>query len=83
MTEATINTFNSAMKRLSKAFDINDPESVKGAIAKMKVKENIKVSYCVAYTVFLKFQGKTWETPRYRYRQKLPEFLPMKRKSIH
>ncbi|MDX1813221.1 MAG: site-specific integrase [Candidatus Bathyarchaeia archaeon] len=76
MTDATIKTFNSAMKRLSKSADISDPESVKEAIAEMKVKENTKVSYCVAYTVFLKFQGKTWKPPRYRYRQKLPEFLP-------
>jgi integrase/predicted RNA-binding Zn-ribbon protein involved in translation (DUF1610 family) len=76
MTEATIKTFSSAMNRLAKVSDINNPESVKEAIAEMDVKENTKVSYCVAYTVFLKFQGKKWEPPRYRYRQKLPEFLP-------
>lgn len=76
MTNATIKTFNASMKRLVKSADINDPESVKEAIANMKVTENTKVSYCVAYTVFLKFQGKTWKSPRYKYRQKLPEFLP-------
>jgi integrase len=76
MTDSTIKTFNSAMKRLAKFADLNNPESAKEAIARIRVKENTKVSYCVAYTVFLKFQGKSWESPRYKYHQKLPEFLP-------
>jgi integrase len=76
MTAATVKTFNSVMRRLAKICDVSDPESVKETIAKMKVTENTKVSYCVAYTVFLKFVGKTWSPPRYKYRQKLPPFLP-------
>ena len=76
MKPATIRTFSSAMKRLSKTSDINNPESVKEGLGKMQVTENTKVSYCVAYTVFLKFQGKSWFAPRYKYRQKLPPFLP-------
>jgi integrase/predicted RNA-binding Zn-ribbon protein involved in translation (DUF1610 family) len=76
MKPATIRTFNSAMMRLSKIADINNPESVKEALGKIRVTENTKVSYCVAYTVFLKFQGKSWCAPRYKYRQKLPPFLP-------
>ena len=76
MTNSTIVTFNSAMKRLLKVANLNNPESVKEALAKMDVEENTKVSYCIAYTVFLRFLGKTWLMPKYTYRQKLPEFLP-------
>jgi integrase len=76
MTDATIKTFNGTMKRLAKIANLNNSENVKEAIARMKVEENTKVSYCVAYTVFLNFLGKTWKTPKYKYRQKLPEFLP-------
>jgi integrase len=76
MTSSTIVTFNSVMKRLLKVANLNDPESVKEALAKMNVEENTKVSYCVAYTVFLRFMGKTWAMPKYTFRQKLPEFLP-------
>ena len=76
MKPATTRTFNSAIQRIAKTADINNPESVKEALAKMRVTENTKVSYCVAYTVFLKFQGKSWCAPRYKYRQKLPPFLP-------
>jgi integrase len=76
MTNNTIKTFNSTMKRLAKVADLNNPENVKEAIARMKVKENTKVAYCIAYNVFLRFLGKTWAMPKYTYNQKLPDFLP-------
>ena len=76
MKPATIRTFNSALKRLAKTANINNPESVKESLAKMQVTENTKVGYCVAYAIFLKFQGKSWNPPRYKYREKLPQFLP-------
>ena len=47
------------MKRLVKVVNLNDPESVKAVLAKLDVDENTKVSYCVAYTVFLRFLGRT------------------------
>ena len=56
--------------------NLNDPETFKVALTKMKVGENTKVSYCIAYTAFLRFVGKTWKPPKYTYQQKLPEFLP-------
>ena len=76
MANSTVITFNHAMTRLSKVANLNDPESIKEALAKMDVDENTKVSYCVAYTVFLRITGKTWKPPKYTFRQKLPEFLP-------
>jgi integrase/ribosomal protein L37AE/L43A len=76
MTQSTIRTFNNAITRLAKVSDLNDSESVKEALSKMDVTQNTKVSYCVAYTVFLRFIGKTWNPPKYSFQQKLPEFLP-------
>jgi integrase/predicted RNA-binding Zn-ribbon protein involved in translation (DUF1610 family) len=76
MTNSTVKTFNQEMTRLAKVANVNDPESIKEALAKMDVDENTKVAYCIAYTVFLRFVGKTWKAPKYTFRQKLPEFLP-------
>jgi integrase len=64
------------MKRLTKIADINDPESVKAALAILKIEEGTKSTYCAIYQSFLKFAGKTWSRPKYECRQKFPEFLP-------
>ena len=76
MTNSTVKTFNQAMTRMAKVANLNDPETVKEELAKIDVVENTKVSYCIAYTVFLRFIGKTWKAPKYTFQQKLPEFLP-------
>jgi hypothetical protein len=76
MTNSTVKTFNQAMTRMSKVANLNDPETFKEALTKIDVVENTKVSYCIAYTVFLRFVGKTWKAPKYTFQQKLPEFLP-------
>jgi integrase len=74
--ESTIASFNQYLRRLARSADLNDPESVKEALAKMKLAENSKASYCVAYKAFLKFQGKTWKAPKYTFQQPIPEFMP-------
>jgi integrase/recombinase XerC len=42
----------------------------------MNICENTKVIHCYAYDAFLKYLGKTWNKPKYQYREKLPEFIP-------
>jgi integrase len=64
------------MRRLKKIADINDPESVITALARLRIEENTKSTYFAAYELFLKFAGKTWSRPKCEYSQKLPEFLP-------
>ena len=76
MANSTVLAFGRAMRRMAKVANLNDSESVKEALSKLEIEENTKVSYCVAYTTFLRFLGKTWNMPKYTYRQKLPEFIP-------
>jgi integrase/rubredoxin len=76
LAESTIAKFSYSMRRLSKLADIDDPESVKEAVSKMKIDTNTKYFYCSVYESFLKFQNKTWRRPKYDYCQRLPEFLP-------
>jgi integrase len=68
--------FSNTMRGLFKKSNIFEPESVKEAIARLPIQENTKVTYCVVYSTFLKFIGKSWIMPKYTYRQKLPEFVP-------
>jgi integrase len=77
MANSTVLSFGRAMRRLAKISNLNEPESVKEALAKLNITENTKVSYCVAYSAFLRFLGRTWKMPKYTYRQTLPEFIPM------
>jgi integrase len=76
MQPSSVKTFSRSINRLSKIANLNDPEDVKEAISKLKIDENTKVSYCSAYDAFLRSIGKTWKPPKYRFTQKLPEFLP-------
>src|ERR1035437_4475636 len=76
LADSIVVTFNRILKRLAKISNLAEPESVKEALAKEPIQENTKVTYCVAYQTFLQFIGKTWNPPKYKYRQKLPEFLP-------
>jgi len=56
--------------------NLHDPESVKLTIAKQeKWSPTMKEHAVVAYTCYLKMQGKTWDPPKYRRIAKLP-FIP-------
>jgi integrase len=76
MANSTVTEFGRVLRRLSKVADLNNPETIKEALAKMEIDENTKATYCAVYTSFLKSIGKTWKPPKYTFRQKLPEFLP-------
>ncbi|MCW4003702.1 MAG: tyrosine-type recombinase/integrase [Candidatus Bathyarchaeota archaeon] len=76
LSETTITNTNNKLTQLSKLCNINDPEAVKEALSKKAIKPNSKAAYVVAYNGFLKWQGKTWEAPRYQFVQPIP-FIPL------
>jgi integrase len=73
----TIRSRANLLKWLSnKKADLNDPETVKMAIANAtNWCETTKLLAATAYDSFLKWQGKAWIPPRYKQIQKLP-FIP-------
>jgi integrase len=74
--DGTIRTYTNYLKRLARHADLDDPESVKEYLAKIQKAKNTKAAYCVAYTVFLSWQERTWKPPKYSSRSPIPEFLP-------
>jgi integrase len=71
----TQTTYSGCLNRLNRYADLDNPESVKAYIATKK-NDNTKSNYCVAYTSFLEWQGKTWKAPKYRVSSPIPEFIP-------
>jgi transcription initiation factor TFIIIB Brf1 subunit/transcription initiation factor TFIIB len=52
-----------------------DPESIKEAIGKHKVKNGTKIVFVAAYDAFTRMQKITWEPPKYIQEEHLP-FIP-------
>jgi integrase len=75
-SEVTIDDWSYKLDRLAKNSDLDNPESVKKYLAFRDWAQSTKHSICVAYTAFLKWQGKTWTAPKYVGIQKIPEFIP-------
>jgi integrase len=75
-SEATIRLNRSVLRTLAeRGADLLNPESVKEVIAKQHWSENRKRNVIIAYSSFLKFNGLTWERPRYNVTRKFP-FIP-------
>jgi len=74
---ATIRTNSGALRALlARHADLMDPESVKEALAReQKWSPNRRRNVITAYTLFLKFNGMTWEPPRCNVTRKIP-FIP-------
>ncbi|MEM3880868.1 MAG: tyrosine-type recombinase/integrase [Candidatus Bathyarchaeia archaeon] len=75
-SEHTIKGWSQKLRRLADNADLEDPESVKRFLASLDIAESSKHAFCVAYTAFLKWQGKSWTLPKYKGTQKIPEFIP-------
>jgi len=75
-SEYTIREWSQKLRRLSKEADLNDPLSIKKFLAVLDIAESSKHAYCTTYTAFLKWQGRTWQPPKYKLSQKIPEFIP-------
>ncbi|MCW4002446.1 MAG: tyrosine-type recombinase/integrase [Candidatus Bathyarchaeota archaeon] len=71
--ETTAQTYFKILQMLAKnGANLNDPESVKEAIAKQNCGKGRKWNLVKAYTLFLKMQGQTWEKPKYYPIEKIP-----------
>ncbi|MFX1521534.1 MAG: hypothetical protein ACFFCD_16625 [Promethearchaeota archaeon] len=58
--------------------DLRNPESVKEAIARQKIKDGTKIQYVYAYKAFTKMLKISWELPKYTQEENLP-FVPEER----
>ena len=73
---STITTRERLLRTLAKrGANLNDPDSIKEAIAKQEWCNKRKMNAADAYTAYLRMHNQTWTTPRYRIAQKLP-FIP-------
>ena len=73
--ETTIETYSKFVEVLSKKSDLNDPESVKLAIATHFNNQSTKRSACCAYDAYLNFVGGQWNKPTYKPEHK-QVFIP-------
>jgi integrase/predicted RNA-binding Zn-ribbon protein involved in translation (DUF1610 family) len=74
--DSTIETRVKILKVLVKSgADLNDPESVKEAIARQDWCNKRKVNAADAYSAFLRMMGRTWDPPKFRVEENLP-FIP-------
>jgi integrase/recombinase XerD len=71
----TIRSYIYKLKKLVNNVDIRDPEAVKEFLSKAELSEASKKTYVEVYTTFLRFLGKKWEKPSYRFTEKIP-FIP-------
>ncbi|RLG99355.1 hypothetical protein DRO19_02500, partial [Candidatus Bathyarchaeota archaeon] len=75
-SKETIRTYGWALNKLLEyGANLQDPESVKEALTKMKMENASKDIIVTAYSSFLKANGKTWHPPKYKRVRKLP-FIP-------
>ena len=73
---STISTRERLLNTLVKrGANLNDPDSIKEAIAKQEWCNKRKVNAADAYTAYLRMHNKKWEPPRYKVAFKLP-FIP-------
>jgi integrase len=69
-------SYISFLKKLVKlGANLLDPESVKEAIGKHKVKNGTKIVFVAAYDAFTRMQKITWQPPKYTQEEHLP-FIP-------
>jgi integrase len=77
LAEKTIEAYCRMLRLLvERHADLNDPESVKEALARSKASEQWKALAIAAYSSFLKMRGLTWIPPKVNIVRKLP-FIPL------
>jgi len=73
---STITTRERLLRTLAKrGATLNDPDSIKEAIAKQEWCNKRKMNAADAYTAYLRMHNQKWNPPRYRVAQSLP-FIP-------
>ena len=74
--ESTIKNNLRKLVQLSRTCNLLEPEEVKGAIAKLELKNSSKRTMATAYGDFLKYKGIKWDKPKYKGEARLP-FIPL------
>jgi len=69
-SEATIATYTKYVENINRYGDINDPESIKLAIATHFKDNNTKRLACCAYDAYTKSAGLSWNKPNYKIEHK-------------
>ena len=78
-SKLTIDGYRWALyKIVEKGADLEDTESVKDTLARHKFGDQTKRAIIIAYTTFLKMNGKQWQKPTINITRKLP-FIPLER----
>jgi integrase len=72
-SSSTLKFVSKALKFLNDNCNLNDPESVKEFIAKYDSANSYKRNLCYAYSHYLKWNGLSWNSPKYRVSSKLPK----------
>ena len=67
-SQYTISGWSQKLNQLAANSDLANPESVKKFLAIHECKESSKNAFCIAYTAYLKWQGKTWTAPTLAFR---------------
>jgi integrase len=71
--ESTIKTTSDKLLYLAKYSDLNEPESVKTFIARLKGENSYKATLVKAYNYYIQMNGLTWLKPKYISEPKLPK----------
>lgn len=78
-SKSTIDGYSWALHKIvEKGAYLEDPESVKDTLARNKFGNSTKRAIIIAYTTFLRMNGKQWQRPRITVTRKLP-FIPLER----
>ncbi|MFA5364918.1 MAG: site-specific integrase [Candidatus Bathyarchaeia archaeon] len=73
LSHYTIKNINKKLKVLAKNCDLNNPEQVRGYIAKLDKKDGYKRALCYAYNKYVEFHKLSWTKPIYYQPQRLPK----------
>jgi len=71
--ESTLNSTRKALLFIAKHSDLDNPEVVKGFIARLDRKNGYKKQLCFAYDNYVKVHKLEWTRPKYFVAQKLPK----------
>jgi integrase len=71
--DSTLKAYDSRLRMLAKSVDLDDPEAIKTHIASRNSWSNVfKEGVAKAYNNYVKYNGLSWNKPRYGYSKKLP-----------
>jgi len=76
-SENTLKIVAYRLKVLKRNCDLNNPESVNKFLAELKASNSYKDTFIKSYAYYVKYNGLTWNRPRYKWERKFPK-IPTK-----